>query len=120
MSKKEIKWFELGPVESFPKEEITAAELPNGASIAIYNVENEFYASFDQCSHGKASFVEEGEIAGHTLECGWHFGTFDVRTGEALTLPCRNPLMTFTTKVEGGKLFINPRKNKPQSQVKED
>jgi nitrite reductase/ring-hydroxylating ferredoxin subunit len=114
---KSAEWMTLGNVSDFSEGEIHGAELPSGLPIAIFNIEGEFYATADRCTHGGASFVEEGEIEGYSLECAWHNGTFDVRTGLALTLPCRVTLMTFETKVEGDQLLLNP---KPIRQKKED
>ncbi|MCK9503926.1 MAG: non-heme iron oxygenase ferredoxin subunit [Porticoccaceae bacterium] len=105
-------WVELGDVSAYPPGSISEAKMPSGATLAIFNVDGEFYASFDRCTHAKASFVEEGELNGHVLECGWHHGTFDVRTGAALTLPCRTPLITFATKIDNNKLFVNPKPNR--------
>jgi nitrite reductase/ring-hydroxylating ferredoxin subunit len=107
-----INWHELGELDAFPNGSITAASLPSGTDIAIYNVDGTFYASFDSCTHGKASFCEEGELNGHVVECGWHHGTFDVTTGAALTLPCRVPLITLAVKAQDGKLYVNPKPNK--------
>ena len=69
----------------------------------------EFYVAVDRCTHGAASFYDEGELNGHILECAWHNGTFDVRSGAALTMPCRVPLRSFETQVIDGDIYINPR-----------
>jgi nitrite reductase/ring-hydroxylating ferredoxin subunit len=43
------------------------------------------------------------------VECAWHNGRFDVRTGEALTMPCHTPLPFFDAKVIDGDIYINPK-----------
>ncbi|MCB1666736.1 MAG: non-heme iron oxygenase ferredoxin subunit [Porticoccaceae bacterium] len=111
------EWITLGEASDFAEGTIHGAELPSGLPIAIFNVGGDFYATADRCTHGGASFAEEGEIEGHILECAWHNGTFDVRTGLALTLPCRVALMTFETKVDNNQLLLNP---KPVRRKKED
>jgi len=49
------------------------------------------YATADMCTHGEASLSEEGIITGKTVECTFHFGTFDVTTGEPTGMPCEIP-----------------------------
>jgi nitrite reductase/ring-hydroxylating ferredoxin subunit len=107
-----IEWHRLGELSQFPEGKISAATLPSGTAIAVYQVEGCFYVTFDRCTHGKASFVEEGELNGHTLECGWHHGRFDVRTGAATAMPCKTSLITYTTRIENDTLYINPKPNR--------
>ncbi len=105
-------WISLGAIADYPNGSITPASLPSGLALAVYRVDDEFFVTADRCTHGGASFAEEGELDGHVVECGWHNGTFDIRTGAALTLPCRTPLMTYTTRVEDGNLLLNPKPKK--------
>jgi len=91
------------------------AELANGGakkididghpSIAVWNVEGRFYCTQDTCSHGGASLVEEGYLLDETVECSWHAGTFDVRTGEATGAPCTEALKTYKIQIEGDEVF---------------
>ena len=50
-------------------------------SLAVYNVEGEFFVSDDHCTHGPGS-LSEGYMDGYIVECDFHNGAFDVRTGE--------------------------------------
>lgn len=111
------EWAYLCDTADIPEGEIATAKHPGGLDLAIYNVAGAFYVTSDRCTHGAASLYDEGELEGHVVECAWHNGTFDVRTGEALTMPCRVPLRSFETRVEEGRLYINPkprRFQKPQ------
>jgi len=38
-------------------------------------------------------------LTGKTVECTFHFGTFDVTTGEPTGMPCEIPLKTYPVKV---------------------
>ena len=96
----------LFPAEDLPEGEIRAETLPNGDKVAVYNVDGTFYATQDQCSHGEASLAEEGTLCGKVVECSWHFGTFDVTTGEPGLTPCEIPLKTYRTSVEDGKVCV--------------
>lgn len=107
-----VEWINLGSVDDYANDTITPASLPSGLPLAVYRVDDEFYVTADRCTHGGASFAEEGELDGHIIECAWHNGTFDIRTGKALTLPCRIPLMTYNIKVENNVLLLNPKPNR--------
>jgi len=75
-------------------------------AIALYRVDGAFYATSDVCSHGQSSLTEEGELNGFTIECGWHFGCFDVRSGMPTALPCNKPIRTYRVIVEGDEVYI--------------
>ncbi len=73
--------------------------------IAIWNVEGEFYATADTCTHEEASLTE-GDLWGEVIECPLHGAQFDVRTGEVLSLPAMYPLPTYPVKIEDGALYL--------------
>lgn len=106
------EWITLGNLDDFANESITQSALPSGFPLAIYRVNDEFFVTADRCTHGAASLAEEGELRGYVIECAWHNGTFDIRTGAALTLPCRAALMTYPVKIDGQQLLLYPKPNK--------
>ena len=90
-----------------------AADLPPGSAkridrsdgdIAVYNVDGEFCATEDRCSHGLAS-LGEGELIGEEIECAMHFGSFNVKTGEPMAPPCSVPIRTYRVEVKGDEVF---------------
>lgn len=90
-------------------------ELANGAilrlessePIALYRVDDGFYATSDTCTHGQSSLSEEGELDGFAIECGWHFGRFDIRTGAVISSPCTHALRSYPVIVEQGEVFVD-------------
>ena len=86
-------------VDEVAEGEIKQASLPDGAHVALYRVGDAIYATADTCTHGEASLSEEGMLTGKTVECTFHFGTFDVTTGEPNGMPCEIPLKTYPVKV---------------------
>lgn len=86
--------------------EIKQAALPDGSHVALYRVEGKIYATSDTCTHEDVSLSTEGLICGKIVECTFHFGTFDVTTGEATGMPCQIPLKTFPVAVVDGKVQI--------------
>ncbi len=96
----------LFPASELPPGQIRADFLPNGRVIAIYNVDGQFHATDDTCTHGAASLSEDGVLRGHVVECSWHNGCFDVRSGAACASPCSEALRTYPVKVVDGMVSV--------------
>jgi p-cumate 2,3-dioxygenase ferredoxin subunit len=75
--------------------------------LAVYHVEGNYYVTSDLCTHSTASLSEDGELDGFVIECTWHGGRFDIRTGDFLSMPCTEPLKVYPVTVEGGEIFIS-------------
>src|SRR5215470_7466642 len=76
-----------------------------GLTLAVFNVDGEFYVLDDACTHGPGS-LSEGYIEGDVVECNFHNGQFNIRTGEVVLPPCMIPMKTYLTSVENGKVVI--------------
>jgi len=74
-------------------------------SLAVYNLDGEFYVTDDLCTHGPGS-LSEGYIDGDVIECNFHNGQFNIKTGEVVAPPCMVPIKTYKTVVEGDRVFI--------------
>ncbi|NIR46671.1 MAG: Rieske 2Fe-2S domain-containing protein [Gemmatimonadetes bacterium] len=94
----------------------TTGEIPPGGSkrvyngadaIALFNVDGTYYAVSDRCTHGRAS-LSEGTVDGDgcVLNCPWHGGKFDLRSGEPAGGPVRVPVKTYRVKVEGDRILV--------------
>ena len=75
--------------------------------IALVRIDDQFYAIGDTCSHEDYS-LSEGEVLSEEseLECWKHGSTFDLRTGEACSLPATKPVPVYTVRVEGEDVLI--------------
>ena len=74
---------------------------------AVFNLDGCFYATQDQCTHGPGSLAE-GFLVGAEIECPFHQGRFDVRTGRATAAPCTQALRIWTVHTVDGRLCIDP------------
>jgi nitrite reductase/ring-hydroxylating ferredoxin subunit len=92
----------------------SAAEIAPGSAIkvetgdlilAVYNVDGEYYVTDDLCTHGPGS-LSEGYIEGDVVECNFHNGQFNIKTGEVVSPPCMVPIKTYKTVVENGRVLI--------------
>jgi 3-phenylpropionate/trans-cinnamate dioxygenase ferredoxin subunit len=77
----------------------------DGVSIAIFNIAGEYFAIADVCSHDDGP-VAEGELHDHEIECPRHGARFDVKTGEALSLPAVVDIPAYPVRVEEGEILI--------------
>ncbi|WP_206019937.1 non-heme iron oxygenase ferredoxin subunit [Pseudomaricurvus alkylphenolicus] len=85
--------------------EVTKVEVDGLPAIAVYNLDGEFFATDDLCTHGDASMAE-GFIDDNDIVCPFHGGTFDIRTGEANGSPCLHNLKAYRVLVEDGIVMI--------------
>ena len=97
----------LCDIEEFDGEDKLQVEVDGHEPFAVYEIEGQYFVTEDTCTHGKASLADEGELEGFEIECTWHDGRFDVRTGEATTMPCSKPLKTFTVTREADSIYID-------------
>jgi nitrite reductase/ring-hydroxylating ferredoxin subunit len=81
-----------------------------GLTVAVFNLGSHFYVTDDACTHGPGS-LSEGCIDGEEIECDFHNGVFNIRTGEVVAPPCMVSLRTFAVTVADGKVFIDPAGN---------
>ena len=92
----------------------TTAEIPpgsvnvyqvDGRQIAVCNVDGTFYAIADVCTHDDGPLAE-GVLEGDELECPRHGARFDVKTGQALTLPAVMDVTSYPVQVEGDEIKV--------------
>ena len=86
-------------------EEVPQKVTIGEVDVALFRVDNNVYALDDLCTHAEAS-LSEGEVFDCKVECPLHGAEFDLKTGEALTLPATKPVTVFTTEIDGDSLVI--------------
>jgi nitrite reductase/ring-hydroxylating ferredoxin subunit len=76
-------------------------------AIAIFNLDGEFYAIGDVCTHEETSLAD-GDVFGDVVECPLHGAEFDIKSGKALSLPAVLPVPTYAVRVEGDDILVDP------------
>jgi nitrite reductase/ring-hydroxylating ferredoxin subunit len=76
----------------------------DGNSIAICNVNGNYFAIQNMCPH-RGGPVGEGEIEDGTITCPWHGFRFDLKTGACAFNPAMK-LTLYDLKVEGPDIKI--------------
>jgi len=77
----------------------------DGKTICVARVGDEVFAVADTCTHSDAS-LSEGDVTGFKIECWLHGAEFDLRTGQALTLPANIPLETYAVSIDGNAVTV--------------
>lgn len=101
-----MPWIPVGPAASIPPGDYAQVEV-DGSLVAVFNVDGNFYAIDDLCTH------DGGELAGGAVEgdvviCPRHGARFCLRTGAALTPPAYEPVRTYRTRVADGIVQVLP------------
>ena len=78
--------------------------------IAVFNVDGEFFAIDDKCSHSDES-LSEGEVYDCKVECPAHGAEFDLKTGEALTPPASKGVTCYKTTTDENSIYIEVEKD---------
>jgi 3-phenylpropionate/trans-cinnamate dioxygenase ferredoxin subunit len=78
----------------------------DGEDICVTRIGDEVFAIGDNCTHSDAS-LSEGDVTNFKIECWLHGAEFDLRTGEALTLPANIPAKTYPVTVIDGIVQIS-------------
>lgn len=87
-----------------PPGEMRAVDV-DGVSVLLCNVDGEFFAVHDECTH-ECFPLSEGRLGGHAVTCMLHGASFDVKTGEILSPPAYEPLRTFPVRVSGDDVSV--------------
>jgi nitrite reductase/ring-hydroxylating ferredoxin subunit len=92
----------VSDVEAGSARKVESGELV----LAVYNVDGEIFVTDDACTHGPGS-LSEGILEDDIIECNFHGGQFNVRTGAVELPPCMEPVKTYKVTVEDGVVFID-------------
>ncbi|WP_421949981.1 non-heme iron oxygenase ferredoxin subunit [Pelagibacterium sp.] len=101
----------LCDLEDLDEDEPSRAEV-DGFAYAIFKVGDMVFVTADLCSHGPG-LLSEGYVEDCQVECPFHQGKFDIRTGMPTEAPCEIPIKTWTPVLQDGGVYINPGEPNP-------
>ena len=105
----QCEFYEIAVAEELPNGERLFLEIDN-ILLVIFNVADSFYAIKDECSHEDME-IGDGDLEGHDLSCPHHGAHFDIRTGDALTLPAVEGIPAYPVRVKDGMIELGiPKK----------
>jgi 3-phenylpropionate/trans-cinnamate dioxygenase ferredoxin component len=76
------------------------------AVAVVRDSEGTLHAISDTCSHAEIS-LSEGDVEGCTIECWAHGSSFDLNSGEPLTLPAYEPVAVYALSVHGDDVYVD-------------
>lgn len=79
----------------------------DGRTYAVFRSGDDYYVTADECTHGPG-FLSEGAVIGCEVECPFHQGRFDLRTGAPTVPPCFEPVRVWTAHLVDGAVCIDP------------
>jgi nitrite reductase/ring-hydroxylating ferredoxin subunit len=75
----------------------------DGEEVAIANVSGELFAFSNSCTHrGPLGRILTGDV----VECPFHAGQFNVKTGEVVAPLPQEPVQKYRVQVEGGEIRV--------------
>lgn len=78
----------------------------DGKDILVVNIDGNYYAMDDTCTHAGAS-LSEGKIDGSIVTCGWHGAQFNCKTGNLEKFPAKiNNLQSYKVLVDSDDVVI--------------
>lgn len=76
--------------------------------VVLFRVGNDVFALDDVCTHDGGP-LGEGLLEGYAVACPRHGAKFDIRTGQALTMPATRPTGSHEVKLVGQDIFVRLR-----------
>ncbi|MDX1928768.1 MAG: non-heme iron oxygenase ferredoxin subunit [Pirellulaceae bacterium] len=73
--------------------------------IVIVHLDGAYFCIDDVCTHDGGT-LGDGEIDGHCLVCPRHGAKFDVRNGDAITMPATEATASHEVRIEGDQIFV--------------
>jgi len=77
----------------------------NGETIALFQVDDLFYALDDRCSH-MGGPLSEGRIEGCQVVCPWHGARFDIPSGDVISPPAGCGVRSYPVRIDSGELYV--------------
>lgn len=77
--------------------------------VAVFNVEGQFYAIQDVCTHDDGPLAE-GKLIGCEIECPRHGARFDLRDGRVTAPPALVPVPVYDVRVQDGQIQVASKK----------
>lgn len=106
MVERVLIWYPVAKTGEIGPGEMKYVEAgPDDEPICLINLDGEYYALNDCCTHEDAS-LSDGEIVGDEIECPLHGGAFEIRTGMPANFPVVVRTDIYQVKVEDDQILI--------------
>ncbi len=91
------EWVKVAPAAAFPAGERRLIDVGD-IMIAVFNIDGDFYAVEDVCSHDGGS-LDDAVVENCEIICPRHGARFCLKTGAPLSPPAYEPIASFPVRV---------------------
>lgn len=98
------EFIKVGSTSDIPDPGTMVLELEDRILVLVH-VDGQYYCLDDVCTHDGGPLAD-GTLEGCELICPRHGARFDVRNGQALTMPATEATSVHEVKVDGDDLFV--------------
>ncbi len=104
-------WIEICAPEDIADNRAVIAPLPKGDRVAVFRYDNKISAVTNACRHQNGP-LGEGRVVDGCITCPWHGWQYRPDDGVSPP-PFTEKIATYNVKIEGGRIFVDPKPNKP-------
>lgn len=99
-----MDWIKVASAQELSNDEAKTVSVA-GHGVALYRIDDEFFATDSMCTHATA-LLSEGYVEDGCVECPLHQARFDIRTGRAMCAPATVDLRVHEVKREGDDIYV--------------
>lgn len=104
-------WIEICAPDDIAENRAVIAPLPKGDRVAVFRYDNKISAVTNACRHQNGP-LGEGRVVDGCITCPWHGWQYRPNDGVSPP-PFTEKIATYNVKIEGGRIFVDPKPNKP-------
>ena len=94
------------PLSDLKEGEVIPARV-SGVLLAFYLVDGQPYCTEDFCTHDENQLSDGGWVEGDEVECAYHGGRFNLKTGEPAGLPAVEAIRSYPVEVRDGQVYVS-------------
>lgn len=98
------RWINVAAIDELEEDDVIQVDA-EGKKIAVFLVDDTYYAIDDECTHETAT-LSEGYLEDTVIECPLHQGAFCIKTGKALHAPAEDPVNTYPVEVKESRIYV--------------
>ncbi len=97
-------WIAAARIDEIPDPGKKLVELEDRLVVLVH-LDGQFHCIDDICTHDGGTLYD-GDLVDHAIRCPRHGACFDVRTGDALTMPATEPTRVYPVKIENETVYV--------------
>lgn len=100
-----MQWLDVIQSSYLAPGDRTFVDLDDGTRVAVFNVNNEFFAIESMCTHAMFE-LDDAPVEGGKIICPLHGAKFCLRTGKVCSAPAYEDLRTFPIQIVNGMVQV--------------